>query len=413
MHSYPYRPVHLSMFFFHCIILYPGVQVIFRNKMFPYFEKNVRMKICFGSSFEKARLFFMENTTTNKEFHDLHFDSIQALRGLAALFVVFQHVRFLNFGAFGVDIFFCISGFMIMFTTEKNTKYFFRKRLIRILPLYYIMTIGTYLLLVLFPSMFQQTRPHLSYLIKSLLFLPFDIGGGVIQPLVRIGWTVNCEMLFYLLFFIAFHISMRYRGLICGAFLAVLVGVVQIFAPAISSWHSPLGSILAPVLTFYGDPVMLEFLFGIAAYYLLRYLYRRHSIHPVSKSVSIASAVSIPVIFCLLAYFTPRINVIGFRRLPLWGLPALLLLLLAFLAGLRLTMPRFWVLLGNISYSLYLVHYYPVMFLDRAVFDFSTLSVMSVVGLVVSVILSVMLAYLSWILIERKFTGWLRKWLLR
>ena len=95
----------------------------------------------------------MENITVNKEFHELHFDSIQALRGLAALFVVFQHVRFLNFGAFGVDIFFCISGFMIMFTTEKSTKYFFRKRLVRILPLYYLMTLGTYLLLLLFPSM--------------------------------------------------------------------------------------------------------------------------------------------------------------------------------------------------------------------------------------------------------------------
>ena len=93
----------------------------------------------------------MENITVNKEFHELHFDSIQALRGLAALFVVFQHVRFLNFGAFGVDIFFCISGFMIMFTTEKSTKYFFRKRLVRILPLYYLMTLGTYLLLLLFP----------------------------------------------------------------------------------------------------------------------------------------------------------------------------------------------------------------------------------------------------------------------
>ena len=94
----------------------------------------------------------MENITVNKEFHELHFDSIQALRGLAALFVVFQHVRFLNFGAFGVDIFFCISGFMIMFTTEKSTKYFFRKRLVRILPLYYLMTLGTYLSLLLFPS---------------------------------------------------------------------------------------------------------------------------------------------------------------------------------------------------------------------------------------------------------------------
>ena len=145
----------------------------------------------------------MENITVNKEFHELHFDSIQALRGLAALFVVFQHVRFLNFGAFGVDIFFCISGFMIMFTTEKSTKYFFRKRLVRILPLYYLMTLGTYLSLLLFPSMFQQTRHDFSYLVKSLLFIPFDIGSGAIQPLVRIGWTINCEMLFYLLFFIS------------------------------------------------------------------------------------------------------------------------------------------------------------------------------------------------------------------
>lgn len=354
----------------------------------------------------------MENIAINKRFQDLHFDSIQALRGLAALFVVFQHIRFLNFGAFGVDIFFCISGFMIMFTTEKSTKYFLRKRLIRILPLYYLMTLVTYLSLLLFPSMFQQTRHNLSHLVKSLLFVPFDIGGGIIQPLVRIGWTINCEMLFYLLFFIAFHISMKYRGLICSAFLTVLVGAVQIFAPLISSWQSPIGGLLSPVLIFYGDPVMLEFIFGILAYYLLRFLYHRHLEHPFPMAVSVLSAVGIPVIFCLLAFFTPRINVLGFRRLPLWGLPALVLLVLAFLTGLRLSLPRFFILMGNISYSLYLVHYYPVMFLDRAVFDFSTLSVMSVIGVILSVALSIGLAYLSWIVVEQKFSGWLRKKLL-
>ena len=53
------------------------------------------------------------------------------------------------------------------------------------------------------------------------------------------------------------------------------------------------------------------------------------------------------------------------------------------------------------------------MFLDRVVFDFSTLSVLSVVGLIVSVVISIVLAYLCWILIERKFTGWLRRILLR
>ena len=42
-----------------------------------------------------------------------------------------------------------------------------------------------------------------------------------------------------------------------------------------------------------------------------------------------------------------------------------------------------------------------------------TLSVLSVVGLIVSVVISIVLAYLCWILIERKFTGWLRRILLR
>ena len=94
----------------------------------------------------------MENIAINKRFQDLHFDSIQALRGLAALFVVFQHIRFLNFRSFGVDIFFCISGFMIMFTTEKSTKYNYRKRLIPIQQLYYQMTLLTYLSLLMYPS---------------------------------------------------------------------------------------------------------------------------------------------------------------------------------------------------------------------------------------------------------------------
>ena len=65
-----------------------------------------------------------------QDFHQMHFDSIQALRGITALFIVLEHVRFLNCGAFGVDIFFCISGFMIMFSTHKDTAYFLRKRLI-------------------------------------------------------------------------------------------------------------------------------------------------------------------------------------------------------------------------------------------------------------------------------------------
>lgn len=107
-----------------------------------------------------------------KNFHENHFKNIQALRGIAALFVLLEHVRFLNCGAFGVDIFFCISGFMIMFSTHEDQKGFLPRRLIRILPLYYLMTLGTYALLIIFPSMFEQTRANPVFLVKSLLFIP-------------------------------------------------------------------------------------------------------------------------------------------------------------------------------------------------------------------------------------------------
>ena len=104
-------------------------------------------------------------------FHNQRFAGIQALRGILALFVVLEHIRFAACGAFAVDAFFCISGFMIMFSTHDDTKHFLAKRLIRILPLYYLMTIGTFLLLLMAPNMFETTSANAENLIKSLLFI--------------------------------------------------------------------------------------------------------------------------------------------------------------------------------------------------------------------------------------------------
>ena len=335
-----------------------------------------------------------------KPFHDNHFDSIQTLRGIAALFVVLEHVRFLNCGAFGVDIFFCISGFMIMFSTHKSTKNFLRKRFIRILPLYYLMTVGTYVLLLLFPSMFEQTKANPSFFLKSLLFIPFDIGGGVIQPLLRIGWTVNCEMFFYILFLVAMRISHKYRGLICSVLLGIIVLLAQVL---------PLN--LAP-LTFYGNPVMLEFVLGILAYYLVKGIYSLHCKKPLPGFLLPLSMVACVGIFLVLTITKSGINILGFGRLFLWGIPAMVLVLCAFVIGLFLKMPKFSVTLGNMSYSLYLIHYYPVMLLDRAVFDFSTCTAFSLFGVVVSIIICLVAAYIVWMLAEKELTGWLKKRLL-
>ena len=155
----------------------------------------------------------MEISMKQSCFYDKRFYGIQVLRGITALFIVLEHIRFLNCGAFGVDIFFCISGFMIMFSTQKDTSHFLSKRLIRILPLYYLMTLSTFFLLLLFPNLFATSTPKIEYLVKSLLFLPFDIGDGAIQPLMRVGWTIQCEIFFYLLFRFSLWISHRFRGL--------------------------------------------------------------------------------------------------------------------------------------------------------------------------------------------------------
>ena len=105
------------------------------------------------------------------DFYATKFNSIQALRGIAALFVVLEHIRFLNCGAFGVDIFFCISGFMILFSTQKSTEHFLSKRLIRIVPFYWLMTLATYVLLLIAPGLFAQTKADPVLLVKSLFFL--------------------------------------------------------------------------------------------------------------------------------------------------------------------------------------------------------------------------------------------------
>lgn len=357
-----------------------------------------------------------KSSLLTNDFHENRFESIQALRGIAAIFVVLEHIRFLNCGAFGVDIFFCISGFMIMYTTHKTTAHFFQKRLIRIVPFYSLMTLGTYLLLLLFPSMFEQTKPHFSYLIKSLFFIPFDIGGGIVQPLLRIGWTVNCEMFFYFLFWISFHISHKYRGMICSLLLSLIVFFYYLLAYFFPYSFPYLSSSNWIPLQFYSNPIMLEFSLGIFCYYIAYWLYQHLNI-PSSQSYlfkrkRFLSYSCLLFSFCLLlilALSKSSINILGFRRIFYWGIPALLIVLCFFIIGLSFSIPKWLVKLGDISFSIYLIHYYPILFLDRIIFDFSVYNPTAFLGVVFSILLVVLLSYIAWYLIEKQFTKWLYK----
>lgn len=330
-------------------------------------------------------------------FHARHFDTIQALRGITALFVALEHVRFLSCGAFGVDIFFCISGFMAMFSTNATSKDFLKKRFIRIYPLYAIMTLGTFLLLILFPNMFHLTQATPASLINSLLFIPFEISEGVIQPLVRVGWTINYEMLFYLLFAISMKISHKYRGLICSGFLSMLVLLVRLF---------PTDNTL---LIFYGDFIQLEFIFGIAAYYIVRKIYNHWEI---SSNTAIPgycrlSRTLVLLLLLLLAITKQQTPIAGIGRILYWGIPAFIIVLLTFVMDLRIKAPKALVTLGNISFSIYLVHYYPLLFIDRVLFSLEHFSLTAILVTILGLTAVVAVAFLTHRLIEKKFSRFL------
>ncbi|EPI2167590.1 acyltransferase [Vibrio sp. Vb2535] len=114
--------------------------------------------------------------------------NIQYIRALAAVLVLFAHT-FGYTGAQGVDIFFIVSGFIMMniiYNKEKSAKEFFIDRFLRIAPLYYIATAVAI-------AIGHANDFSLEHLVHSLLFLKLKWS----SPVLSIGWTLDYEFIFY------------------------------------------------------------------------------------------------------------------------------------------------------------------------------------------------------------------------
>ena len=200
--------------------------------------------------------------------------SIQVLRALAALMVVVHHVQpdaallaqasgsafhpahFLPWMA-GVDIFFVVSGFIMVHSSREllgrpgAAGLFLRRRLVRIVPLYWAMT-GLFLLVgAVKPSVLNSGPPDAAQILGSLLFWPMLSTQGFVQPVYSLGWTLNYEMLFYGVFAAALLLPARW---VLPAVSMVLAGLV-----ATEALQGPL-----PLpFGFWGQPIVLEFAAGM------------------------------------------------------------------------------------------------------------------------------------------------------
>lgn len=150
---------------------------------------------------------------------------IQIIRFLGAVCIVLYHSGLVGeHGYFGVEIFSIISGYIIVYSTRQteDRKNFLLKRFIRIVPLYWLMTLFMYAIICLYPALSIMSEAKPEYLIKSMLFLPFQNSRGYNVPILGVGWTLNYEVLFYLIFFAAICLNHSHRSIIAGAMITFL-----------------------------------------------------------------------------------------------------------------------------------------------------------------------------------------------
>jgi exopolysaccharide production protein ExoZ len=285
--------------------------------------------------------------------------SIQYLRAIAASMVMLYHAGraanghlpgdFPSFtiGAAGVDIFFVISGFVMWQSTAASPSTpgeFLRKRISRIVPLYWLAT----LLMCAMPFVSGTIAGGLStnaeHLLASLAFIPWHAArdpAGVFYPVYVPGWTLNFEMVFYLIFAACLLIGhLRWRLLSVVATFSVLA-IIGRAAPA----HSVAAWMLAPII--------LEFAAGLC----------------IGAWAATPRSLPAPLAAVLLAAGFAGLMLSGAdatidEMSGVWGIPAVAIVLGAVELE-RHRLVRTWtmpVLIGESSYALYLSHIFTIGF---------------------------------------------------
>ena len=185
--------------------------------------------------------------------------SIQYLRAFAALAVVVFHAGErvgmpFTIGAAGVDIFFVVSGFIMMAISDARPTRpaaFFRNRLLRIAPAYWAATL--LMIAGAAAGLFPNLKLEAAHIVGSLLFVPVaSPSTGDLWPVLVQGWTLNYEIFFYAVFALVLFLKPGIRLTALAAIFGLLVTAGLLLQPA------------DPLTGFYTAPVILEFVAGAA-----------------------------------------------------------------------------------------------------------------------------------------------------
>lgn len=293
-----------------------------------------------------------------------------------------------------IDLFFVMSGFLMvhmsrkLYGSTKGAKIFAAKRLARIPPIYWLYTIVIAILFLLGTGA-SHGADHVSVerLVASLFFWP--VSGG---PIIPLGWTLNYEVFFYVLFGLTVFLSFPR-----GPF--VLVGL---FAALVALGQAVDFEAYAP--RFWCDPILLDFVWGI----LLAIIYHKGVTLPDPVRIALTVAAVVPI----LLVDTP-FEYGDFSRPFTFGLSAALL---TAAATLRRSEPtpgltgRVLAEIGAYAYTLYLSH---IIVLKAVELIYKKSGLADIGGpfpyIIVSTLIAVVAGYVAYLLIEKPLTIYLRK----
>ena len=280
--------------------------------------------------------------------------SLQVFRGLAALAVVAHHAvlstdafigkvpdllaRALNLGYLGVDFFFVLSGFIIMFAhmgdegSLSSVRRYSLKRLVRVFPAYLPISIALIVLYAWLPGISASADRGYS-LLSSLLLLPAD---G--PPALSVAWTLVHELMFYTAFLL-FFISRRWLA----AGLLTWAGLILLTQPV---WSST-GWLRYPL-----SVLNIEFMLGVLAAWVVMSWASRTKLAREWGWVVI-SGVLVVCLGLVMISIEPSAH---YRLVFAFGLAVVIVGFAMHEQSSQLHWPGWLMMMGNASYSIYLVH---------------------------------------------------------
>lgn len=320
--------------------------------------------------------------------------TIQILRGVAAILVVLYHIakkgvvagdypfNLFEFGQFGVEIFFIVSGFIMSYITsgkDLQIPSFMVRRAVRILPMYWLFSTIALCAFIAVPKLAFTHTDLPPGLLSSYLLIP-DPRHSL---LLMVGWTLSYELLFY----IVFALTASLRGRPVAAVLAVLWGLSFVVPQSF-------------YMQFVFNDFWAEFLAGTILFRMMN-----------KKAGLFAVGVAALIVFFIFDYYG-----LSERRSVYFGLPALAVFSIVLglegsLTKLRSAMAvRGLKFLGDASYSIYLSHFFSLNIAYLAIYKILKLSgaMAGVTYFALAVVASLLAGGVIHVLIEKRLLDALR-----